>query len=218
MEDVKLIAKKRDLEGTSNVRRMRKDGLLPAVIYGAEKDPVSVEINTHDFEQILHHSASESIIVDVALDGEGTISTLVKDVQHHPVSSDLMHVDLLRIAANKPIAVEIPVVLIGESAGVKAGGLIDHVMHSIDVECLPGDMVESFEIDVSELEIGDSLNVSDLKLSSKFKLLVDEESIVASVAAPRVEEELEEEEAEGAEGEGGAEPEVITEKKAEDAE
>ncbi len=217
MEDIKLIAKKRDLAGTSNVRRMRKDGLLPAVIYGSDKEPVSIQINAHDFEQILHHSASESIIVGVNLEGEGTISTLVKDVQHHPVTSDLMHVDLLRIAANKPIAVEIPIVLVGEAAGVKAGGLIDHVMHAIDVECLPGDMVESFEIDVSELEIGDSLNVADLKLSSKFKLLVDEESIVTSVAAPRVEEEVEEEELEEG-AEAGAEPEVITEKKVEDAE
>lgn len=215
MENTKLIAKKRDLEGSSNARRIRGAGSLPAVIYGDEKESVSVEINTHDFEQILHHSASESVIVDIELEGEGSVSVLVKDVQHHPVSSDLLHVDLMRVAANKPIHVDILVELVGEAAGVKEGGSVDHVMHSIGVECLPGDLVDTFEVDISEMEIGSVLHVSDLKLGAKFKLLVDEKAIVATIAAPRAEEE-EEEVVEGADA--SAEPEVITEKKDEDAE
>ena len=211
MEDAKLIAKKRTLEGSSNARRMRITGNLPGVIYGSEKEPVSIEINTHDFEQILHHHASESLLMEIELEGEGSLSVLVRDVQHHPVTSDLLHVDLMRISANKPISVDIQIELMGESEGVKMGGILDQVMHSIAAECLPGDLVESFEIDVSKLEIGDSIHVSDLKLGDQFKLLVDEEAIVASVSGPQAEEEEEEEVT--AEG---AEPEVITEKKDEE--
>ncbi len=208
MEDAKLIAKKRELEGSSNARRMRGAGSLPAVVYGGDKEPVSVEIDTHDFEQILHHHTSESLIVDIELEGEGAMSVLVKDVQHHPVTGAAMHVDLQRIAADKPIHVDIPLELVGEAEGVKAGGTLDHVMHSIGVECLPGDLVEAIEIDVSDLEIGKALHVSDLNLDSKFKLLVDAEAIVATISGPKAE--AEEEAAEG------GEPEVISEKKEEE--
>ena len=213
MEDIKLIAKKRELEGTANVRRLRTAGSLPGVVYGAGKDPVSVLIDMHDFEQILHHSASESVLIEVDVEGEGKTSVLVKDVQHHPVTSDLLHVDLLRVEANKPITVDIAIELSGEAAGVKAGGILDHVMHSISVECLPSDLVENFEVDVSALEIGQSLHVSDVNIGGKYKLLVDEEAIVAAVHGPVAEEEPEEEGAEAA----ADEPEVIGEKKEEDA-
>jgi large subunit ribosomal protein L25 len=213
MEDTKLIAKKRDLDGSSNARRMRKTGALPGVIYGDEKEPTSIQLNAHDFEQLLHHHASESLIVDIELEGEGDVSVLVKEVQHHPVTSDLVHVDLLRVAANKPIQVEVPLELTGEAAGVKAGGTLDHTMHFIAVECLPADLVEAIEADVSALEIGQALHVSDLVIPGSLKLLVDGAGIVASVAGPRAEEEEEvEEEA------GSAEPEVISEKKEEEAE
>jgi len=212
MEDKKLIAKKRDLAGSSNARRMRHTGSLPGVIYGSDKAPVSIEVNAHDFEQILHHHTSESLLIAINLEGEGDLSVLVKEVQHHPVTSDLMHIDLMRVEANKPIHVDIAIELVGEAKGVKVGGILDHVMHSIAVECLPGDLVEAFEIDVSKLEIGDSLHVSDLNLGSKYKILVDETAIVAGVSGPQAEVEEEEE------GEGAAEPEVITEKKEADAE
>lgn len=212
MEDTKLIAKKRDLEGSSNARRLRKTGFVPAVVYGDEKEPVSVDLDTHAFGQLLHHHASESLLIDVEVEGEGTLSVLVKEVQHHPVSDDILHVDLMRVSANKPIAVDVSLELVGEAVGVQAGGVVDHVMHAIGVECLPGDLVEVFEVDISALEIGNALHVSDLNLGSKFKILVDGEAIVATVAAPKVEVEEDEEVA----ADASAEPEVITEKKAEE--
>ena len=214
MEETKLIAKKRDLQGSANVRRMRKAGTLPGVVYGDGEEATPVQIETHIFEQLLHHHASETLLVDIELEGEGTVSVLVKDVQHHPVSSELLHVDLLKVAADKPIQVDITLTVVGEAAGIKAGGVLDLIMHSIAVECLPGDLVESIEVDVTELEIGNSLYASDVKLSSKFKLLSDPESIVVSVAEPRVEVEPEDEEA--GEGAEAAEPEVISEKKEEE--
>ncbi|NLX25989.1 MAG: 50S ribosomal protein L25 [Lentisphaerae bacterium] len=209
MEDKKLIAKKRDQEGSNNARRLRGAGRLPGVVYGADKDPVSVAVDVHDFEQILHHHASESMIIDIAVEGEGDMSVLVKEVQHHPVTSELVHVDFMRVEADRPISVDIEIELVGDAAGVKAGGVLDQVMHSIGVECLPADLVEKFEINVAKLEIGQALHVSDLKLDAKYKVLVDDEAIVASVSGPTVEAEAE------SEGEASAEPEVIGEKKAE---
>jgi large subunit ribosomal protein L25 len=207
MEDKKLIATKRDLEGSSNARRIRLEGKLPGVIYGDEKAPVSIVMNTHEFEQILHHHNSESVLISIELEGEGDMSVLVKEVQHHPVNSTLLHVDFLRVSANKPIQVDVPVELIGEAKGVKAGGILDQVMHEIGIECLPGELVEVIEVDVSALEIGENLHVADLKLDPKFKLLIDGDAIVCAVAEPNVEEEADEE--------GSDEPEVITEKKKE---
>lgn len=176
-------------------------------MYGADKDPVSVAVDVHDFEQILHHHASESMIINIAVEGEGDMSVLVKDVQHHPVTSELVHVDFMRVEADRPIHVDIEIELVGDAAGVKIGGLLDQVMHTIGVECLPADLVEKFEVNVSELAIGQSLHVSDLNLGAKYKVLVDPAAIVVSVSGPTVE-------AEG-EGEASAEPEVITAKKAE---
>jgi large subunit ribosomal protein L25 len=209
MEDTKLTAKKRDLEGSSNARRMRRTGALPGVIYGAKKEPVSIEVNAHAFGQILHHHNSESMILEVELEGEGDVSVLVKDVQHHPVSSDLLHIDLLRVVAGQVLTVDVQLVLIGEPEGVKAGGTLDQVMHSIGVEVLPKDIVESIEVDVSALEIGDNLHISDLGIDAKFKVLVDEGAIVCAISGPTAEEEDEE----GVVADG--EPEVITEKPAE---
>ncbi|HEY5653617.1 MAG TPA: 50S ribosomal protein L25 [Pontiella sp.] len=208
MEDTKLIAKKRNLEGSSNARRMRNAGQLPGVVYGAEKEPVSIEVDAHDFEQILHHHSSETLIIDIQLEGEGDVSVLVKDVQHHPVTSDVVHVDFQRIVAGQPIQVDIEVVLVGESKGVKAGGILDQVMHSMGIECLPKDLVEAIKVDVSDLGIGDNLHVSDLGLDAKFKPLVDSEAIVCAVSGQKADEE------DAVEVSG--EPEVITGKKGEE--
>lgn len=215
MEESKLIAKKRDQQGSSNARRLRHAGSLPGVIYGDGEEATAIQLGMHDFELLLHHHTSETMLVEIAVEGEGDVTALVKEVQHHPVTGDLLHADFQKVAADKPIQVDISLAIIGEAAGVKAGGSLEIVMHTLGVECLPGDLVESIEVDVSEMGIGDILHVSDIKLGAKLKLLSDPESIVVSVAEPRAEEEPEEE-GELAEAAGGAEPEVINEKKADD--
>ncbi|MEI6891589.1 MAG: 50S ribosomal protein L25 [Pontiella sp.] len=208
MEDTKLIAKKRDLEGTSNSRRMRALGTLPGVLYGSSEGPVSIEVNAHKFGIVLNHHTSESMILEIELDGVD-VSVLVKEIQRHPVSSDLIHVDFQRVVAGEVMHMDVLLELVGEPEGVKAGGTLDQVMHSIGIECLPKDLVEVIEIDVSDLAIGSNLHISDLGIDSKFKVLVDESAIVCSVAGPKVESEDDEEGAES------GEPEVITEKNAE---
>lgn len=208
MEDIKLIAKKRELDGSSNARRLRGEGSLPGVVYGGDKEPVSVMVDTHDLEQILHHHASESVMIEIDLEGEGDTRVLVKEIQHHPVTSDLVHVDMQRVVAGQTMNVDIQIELVGEAAGVKAGGTLDHVMHSISVECLPKDIVEAIEVDVSDLEIGQNLHVSDLGIDDTFKVLVDSDAIVCGVSGPMAEVDEDEEAAAG-------EPEVLTEKNAE---
>jgi len=118
MEDTKLIAKKRALQGSSNSRRLRKTGALPGVIYGEGEDATIIQFDMHDFEQLLHHHTSETMLVEIDVEGEGNVSALVKEVQHHPVTGDLLHVDLQKVSADKPIQVEISLVPIGEAAGV----------------------------------------------------------------------------------------------------
>ena len=213
MEESRLIAKKRELQGSANARRLRRTGNLPAVIYGDGKDGLSIQLDTHDFELLLHHHSSETVLVDIEIEGEGAISALVKDVQHHPVTGEVMHVDLQKMDAKKAIQVEIPVELVGEAEGVKSGGLLELVMHEIAVECLPGDLQESIEIDISGMEIGDALHLGDLDLGSKFKLMGDPEAIIVVVSEPHLETEESDEEGEPS----ATEPEVISEKKADEA-
>lgn len=214
MEDTKMIAKKRDLQGSSNARRMRRAGSLPAVVYGEGKEASSIQLDTHAFEELLHHHTSETIITEIAMEEGGDTSVLVKDVQRHPVNGSILHVDLQKIIAGQAIQVDILLSLVGEAEGVKEGGVLDQVMHSISVECLPRNLVESIEVDVSEMNIGDSLCVADLALGTKFITTLEDDAIVASVAMPRAEEEPEEDGlGDAAEG---AEPEVINEKKADD--
>ena len=210
MEAQQISVKKRSIEGSSASRRMRHAGLLPGVIYGINSDPLAVELETHAVEQVLHNHASETILLDIDLEGEGGVSVLLKEVQHHPVSGTLLHVDLQRVAANQTLQVEVSLELVGEPEGVKLGGLLDQVMHTILVECLPADLPETVNMDVSELEIGSALHVSDLKLGNKVVVLSDMDAVVASVSAPKVEQEEDEDE------DVEAEPEVITEKPSEE--
>jgi large subunit ribosomal protein L25 len=214
--DEKLIVTSRELKGSANSRRLRAEGLIPGVIYkeGAEARPVSLP--KHEFEQMLHHHAGEQMMVEIALDGKNE-SVLLKDVQHNPLTGDVQHVDFQEVALNKVLSVEVNIELVGEPKGVKTGGgMLDHSLHSVEVECLPADIMEQIEVDVSELDIGDSIQVKDINLdASKYTILTEEEVNVASVLAPRL---AEEEEEEGEAVAEGAEPEVINEKKEEGAE
>jgi large subunit ribosomal protein L25 len=187
MVDAKLIVRKRIKTGSANARRMRKEGILPGVVYADGKEAVSVEMDMHAVEVLLHHHTSEHLIIDVSLDGKDT-SVLIKDVEHHPVTSDLVHIDLMTVDANKAIHALIPVELVGECEGVKAGGILDHLLHEINVECLPGDLVEVVEVDVSGLAIGAMVTVADLDdKGGTLKFLMDDEVGVATVAGKPVE-------------------------------
>jgi len=194
MEETKLILKKRTNQGSANARRLRRSGNLPGIVYGGGKEALPVEMDTHAFELILQHHTSETMLLEVILDKKDA-RMLVKDVQHHPVNGELLHVDFQKVDSKQTLRVDLMIQLVGESAGVKAGGILEQVLHEIVVECLPDDLMETLEVDISALEIGDALHVSDLNLSDKFKIQSDPSSIIATVAEPRVEQETAEEEA-----------------------
>ena len=210
----KLIVKKRNNQGTSSSRRMRSDGLLPGIIYGSDKESNIVEMNLNQVEKILKNHSSDSVLIEVDLEDEGSVRVLLKEVQYHPVTSSILHVDLQRVVAGKPIQVDVAIELNGEPEGVKSGGIIDHKIHSLSVECLPKDMIESIPVDITNLEIGDSLTVSEITVSSKIKILSDENLQVISINAPKVIDSSDEETEEAEEA--STEPEVITEKNEEE--
>jgi len=210
----KLIVKKRNNQGTSSSRRMRSDGLLPGIIYGSDKESNIVEMNLNQVEKILKNHSSDSVLIEVDLEDEGSVRVLLKEVQYHPVTSSILHVDLQRVVAGKPIQVDVAIELNGEPEGVKSGGIIDHKIHSLSVECLPKDMIESIPVDITNLEIGDSLTVSDIIVTSKIKILSDENLQVISINAPKVIDSSDEETEEA--DEVSTEPEVITEKNEEE--
>ncbi|MBC8206313.1 MAG: 50S ribosomal protein L25 [Kiritimatiellales bacterium] len=215
--DAKLIVTSRDKKGSANVRRMRRAGLIPGVIYGEGGEAREVSLPQHEFKLMLHHHAGEQMMVAIEIDGKNE-SVLLKDVQHAALSSDILHVDFQKVSLTKKLKVQIAIELTGEAEGVKKdGGVLDHTLYSVEVECLPDDILEKIEVDVSSLKMGDVLTVKDIELdTSKYEILLDGDTAVASVLAPRVAVEGEEGE-EGAEG-ASAEPEVITEKKEEGAE
>lgn len=205
----KLSIKKRNVQGSSSSRRMRTEGVLPGIMYGSDDEPNPVEMSLHQVEQILKNHNSDTLLIEVDLENEGSTRVLMKEVQYHPVTSSILHVDLQRVVAGKPIQVDIAVELKGEPEGVKSGGLLDHITHTISIECLPKDMITSVEVDVSNLEIGNTLSVSDIKLPSQIKILSDENLLIVSVNAPKVNDSVD---AEDSEAEASSEPEVINEK------
>ena len=210
-EKITFAAEPRAVQGSSASRRLRREGIVPAVIYADGKKARQIQLPAHEFEMLLRHHTGESLLLDLHVKGAKPCMALLRDVQHHPVNGQVMHVDMQEVSAKKKLRVPISLELVGEPAGVAhEGGVLEHLLHSIEVECLPADLVEKVELDVSALKIGDSLSVSDIDLdTSRYSLLTAGDIAVAIVAAPRVadedvaEEEGEEVAAEGEEMEEG---------------
>jgi large subunit ribosomal protein L25 len=218
-ESVLLKAEKRTLGETGGPGRLRRQGVLPGVIYGDGREPAAIQVPEQDLQNILRHHASGNVLLDLELEGEGKQKVLLKEMQHHPMSGRIIHVDFHSVSMTETLRVEIPVELTGTPVGVtQGGGVLDALLRHVEVECLPMDIIEELTVDVSALNIGDTLTVSDIPLdTSKHTIITAADVAVAAVAAPRVEEEPTEEEEGAAEGEAeGAEPEVITEKKADE--
>ena len=200
-------------EKRSGARRLRRSGIIPAVVYGAGKEARLIQFNAHDFDQAMKGHRGEHILMDLEVGGDKPLKVLLKEIQHHPVSHKIIHADFNEISMTKKLRIDIPIKLVGDPVGViQQGGVMESIMRSIEVECLPTDLVESFSLDVSGLHIGESLLMADIRLdASKYTLLSLPDQAIVKVAAPKAEEEV----APAAAAEGVAEPEVITEKKAE---
>ncbi|TAN36725.1 MAG: 50S ribosomal protein L25 [Verrucomicrobia bacterium] len=217
MKAVALKAQPRNLQGKQNAGRLRRGGAVPGIVYGADQAAQLVQLNEHDLLLFLKGHTSEHFLVDLTVEGSKPCKALIKEIQRHPVSGRIEHVDFNSISMTRKLRVEVPVKLIGEPVGVaQQGGVLDHIMRAILVECLPADIPEQLTLDVSALNIGQRLSVADVPVDkNKLTVLSAADQPVAAVAAPRAEEEVAPTAAEAA---AAAEPEVLTAKKPEEGE
>jgi large subunit ribosomal protein L25 len=205
-ERVKLVVQNRAVLGSAESRRLRRQGLIPGVLYGRE-EPVAISIPERDLRSALTTRGGLNAVLDVVVDGGKTHSSVLKEYQQDKIRGHITHVDLQEVRLDQPIHATVPVTLHGESAGVKEGGVMTQVTSEVNVEALPMEVPEHLEADVSDMQIGDTLRLSAIKLPAGVTLLDDPEEIVlASVTQPRTEDEPETTPAEGVEGEEGAEP------------
>lgn len=201
--------------GTKNyARRVRREGKIPAVVYGAGKDSMPVTVDPRHVLRILRSDSGHNTIFDLAMNGERTKAMIV-DWQYEPIKGSLLHIDLKRIAMDKALRVSVPIVLQGVAEGVKnEGGILEHILREVEIECLPADIPSHIDVDVSHLTFGKVVRVSELPHNEKIKFLTDENQPIAHVTAVK-EEVAPTPEAVAAEAAAPAEPEVIKKGKAE---
>ena len=165
-------------------RRVRVAGKIPAVVYGAGQDSVAVAVDPRIITKILHSDSGHNTIFDLDVTGSATVKAMIVDWQNEPLKGHLLHIDLKRIAMDKAMRVSVPVQLVGIPVGVKTqGGILDHVLREVEIECLPADIPSHLDVDVSNLEINGAIHVSDLPHSGSIKFLGDEHATVAHVTA-----------------------------------
>lgn len=212
---IKLEVQARDARGSGEARRLRAQGLIPGVLYGAGKEAQSFCVAERDLRRAITGDHGTHTILDVVVEGDGgkPRPAVLKDFQIHPTKSRLLHVDLHEVRLDRPIQAAVAVELVGEAEGVKVGGVLTQVTREVNVEALPMSIPDHLELDISSLEIGDSLRVENLSVPDDVTILDPEDVVLASVAAPRVEEEPVVEEEEGIEGlvEGEEPPEGAAE-------
>src|SRR5437870_438266 len=212
-KQVKLKAEPRASVGRSAVRKLKARGIIPAVIYGGKDKPQPLQVAARDINAMMSHASGENVLVELEIAGEkSNRAALVQEVQHSPVRGDIVHVDFHAISMDQMIQAEVPLEPTGTAVGVKTfGGLLEQSLRALAIECLPGDLPDRITVDVSQLNIGDSIHVRDIQLPPGVTPKAQPDLTAFSVVAPVVEEEPVVTEAEVA----AAGPEVITEKKAE---
>jgi large subunit ribosomal protein L25 len=195
----------RDGKGKGAARKLRAQGKLPAVVYGASTEPLSVALNTHEADLLFRSISVENTIVNLEVDGESApFPTLVREIQTHPYRPQILHVDFLRIQSGVEVELEVPLHFTGTAKGVKDdGGVLDQPIHNLPIRCVPDRIPEEILVDVSALEIGDALHIYDLALPEGVTVLLDTKRIVCSVQPPTILV-VETPTEEGAEGEGEA--------------
>ena len=212
-QQVKLKAEKRTVVGRNAIKKIKAQGLVPGVIYGSQAEPMALQVEARALTNVLAHALSEHVLVELEI-ADGSQSTnrlaLIQEVQHHPLRPELLHVDFHAVSATEKITSEVPIEAVGDALGVRTfGGLLEHSLRTLEVECFPQDLPEIVRIDVTNLNIGESLHVRDIPLPSGVESLTPADLTVVSVVASRVGEEVTEA------AETPAAPEVITEKKGE---
>lgn len=203
MEIFDLKTTQRNTFGKGSARALRREGLIPAVLYGPKRDSVPLTISPLELDKIYKDSGTERVILSLKIDNGGTqnVTVVVKEVQAAPVTGQYLHIDFYEISLNEEIVVNVPVEVTGRSKGVERGGFLQVVRHQLEISCIPTDMPDKIEVDVTNLDIGDSIHIGALALvGDKVRVLADTGLTVVTVVPPTVEEEeVPEEELEEAE-------------------
>jgi len=195
----------RSSTGKGAARAVRRDGRVPAVIYGHSRAPQSLAINTRELEKLLEHISAENTVIDLSVDGRSS-RTLIREIQRHPYKRQILHVDFQELVAGEKVIVRLPIILMGVPEGVRMdGGVLDQTLRELEVEVDPANIPNHVEVDVSALIIGSSLHVSDIVLPEGVEIVGESDASVCVVAAPRAAIET----VAAAEDETGDEPEVI---------
>jgi large subunit ribosomal protein L25 len=207
--ELKLEAEPRQASGKGGARKLRATGRVPAVVYGHGAEPMHLSIDARELFHLLHTDAGANVLVDLRLDGE-SILAMPREVQRDHLRGRFVHVDFLRVARDERITVDVPVHLVGESHGVKEGGVVEHHLWTVQVECLPTAVPSAIEADITAIGLNESLKVSELTASDGVTILTPEDETIVSVVPPQILRVEEEEAAEGEEAEGEAAAEGAT--------
>ncbi len=201
----------RDVTGSGEVGRLRRQGIIPGVLYGQNNDPANLQFLRNEVETLLNHAVGENLLIELDVKDGKKSNALIQEIQHHPVSGDILHLDLLAVSMDEEITTEVMVEPDGDAIGVKnQGGLLEQNLRQIEVSCLPAKLPSVINVDVSALDIGDSIHIGDIQLPEGVVSTQDPQLAVFHVMAPRIEAEPTEE------TEEPTEPEAIKEKKEEE--
>lgn len=214
METFELKASNRTTSGKGAARGLRREGMIPAILYGPETETIPLSVHARDLQNIFQSSSSENVILKLVIDkGKSAPKTaMVKELQIVPVTEEYLHVDFYEVSMDKAIRVEVPVVLTGKAKGSEKGGLVQLIRKELEVSCLPKDIPEAIEIDITDLDIGDSIHLEDIPANKKIKMIADTNFTVVTILAPTVEAVEEGEGVEAVEQEEEAAPEEGTER------
>lgn len=217
LRDITVEAERRAVTGKRASRKLARMGLVPGVIYGGGEGPVPFQLDPRELEAILHSKAGTNSLFRFSVGGQGAPAlAMIKEVLLDPVTGRLLHADVIRVSMDRAIQVRVPIHLAGTARGVKQqGGILDFVLREVEVSCLPGEIPDRIEVDVSELDLGKAVKVSDLKAGGQIRILTDAQKTVATVVAPAAEKAAAAEAAAEPAAEAPAEPEVIKKGKAE---
>jgi len=217
MDQIELTVTRREAGGKSAARRLRRQGQVPAVIYGRDYETLPVAVDVNELQPVFAEGQHSTSLLRLHIDGKATRSSplvMIKEVQRNPLTGQLLNVDFHKISLKEKVTAQVPIILTGESPAVRQGGILEHVLREVEVECLPTDIPEHFDVDVSHLEIGHSIHLRELKPPENVTLLTGADEAIAVMAAPRVGEEPVPAEAEAVEEaeEEPQEPKVLAQK------
>ncbi|MEZ5386237.1 MAG: 50S ribosomal protein L25 [Prosthecobacter sp.] len=182
-----LQAEQRTVSGTSAVKRLRKSGIVPAALYGRKAQPTNLQVNAKTFSKLLEGSASDNILVSLKIEGAAEQLALVQEVQHDYLRGGILHIDFHAVVSDEEIHANVPVITVGESPGQKLGGLIEFLHHEVEVHCLPKDLPENIEVDISELQLGQAVHIGDMKFPERVTPRLAADVVIIMCVEPKVE-------------------------------